>query len=103
MYAAAMSDQAAPTYRERVATTVDALMDYRGLDNGALARLLSVNIETVRRWRRGDTAPSAEDIGRLAVALNAPLELLLYPLATREAVFAAMVAYDAIRSRLLDA
>jgi len=35
--------------------------------------------ETIARWARGDTVPSALDVGPLAEALGVKAELLVYP------------------------
>lgn len=94
MYAAAMHDQGNPSYRDRVRVTLDAVMDYRGLTPEELHRQTGAGIETVRRWRRGTTVPSAESVSLLALALDAPLDLLLYPPATRAAAMRAMVDHD---------
>lgn len=98
MYALTVGDVDRTPYRARFRDTLDAVMDYRGIDSVALSARIGVNVETVRRWRRGVTIPSAEDLAGLVTALDVPIDLLLYPPATRGETMAAMVAWEQVQA-----
>jgi hypothetical protein len=65
--------------RERLAFAIRAAMGKRTAQQIAEAMEPSRSKETVARWARGETVPSALDIGPLAVALGVRIELLVAP------------------------
>lgn len=70
--------------KERLAYAIRAAMARRGLTAPMLAELVGRSSVTVGRWVRGDTAPSALDVGPLANALGVRADYLIDPPAIPE-------------------
>jgi transcriptional regulator with XRE-family HTH domain len=65
--------------RERLAFAIRAAMGKRTAQQIADSMNPTRSKETVARWARGETVPSALDIGPLAAALGVRIELLVSP------------------------
>lgn len=78
----------------RLAAAIDAAMSYRGMAPADLSERLGVPVNSVRRWRRGETVPGTLSLQALADALDAPGELLIRPPASRAEAMAMMLAWD---------
>lgn len=65
--------------RERLAFAIRAAMGKRTAQDIADAMNPHRSKETVARWARGETVPSALDVGPLAAALGVRVELLVSP------------------------
>lgn len=81
----------------RLAAAIDAAMSYRGVAPLDLAEELGVPVNSVRRWRRGETVPGTLSLQALAAALDVPGDLFVYPPATRGEAMAMMLRHDAGR------
>jgi transcriptional regulator with XRE-family HTH domain len=51
----------------------------RGLTRWALANELGVTVATIRRWERGITTPTPEQVGKLSLFLKFPLAYFYGP------------------------
>lgn len=65
--------------RERLAFAIRAAMGTRSAQDVAEAIQPRKSKETIARWARGETVPSALDVGPLADALGVKVELLVSP------------------------
>jgi transcriptional regulator with XRE-family HTH domain len=65
--------------RQRLAFAIRAAMGKRSAEQIAKAMRPTRSKETVARWARGETVPSALDIGPLAVALGVRVDFLAEP------------------------
>ena len=65
--------------RDRLAFAIRTAMGKRTAQDVAQAMEPKKSKETVARWARGDTVPSALDVGPLARALGVRVELLVDP------------------------
>ena len=74
-----------------------AAMYYRGIETDAMAAAVSVDVQTVRRWLRGDSVPTGAHLMALLQELDAPADLLSEPPLSRSDALALMVAHDAVR------
>jgi transcriptional regulator with XRE-family HTH domain len=65
--------------KEELAYAIRAAMARRGLSAPDVAKLIGRSPVTVGRWVRGETAPSALDVGPLAAALGVRSDYLIEP------------------------
>ncbi len=82
------------TFIERFAVALDAALYYRGRTMADLAAALGLDVETVRRWRRGDNTPKLAEVARIADVLGVPDALLLRPPADRARALALIADHD---------
>lgn len=84
-------------YQPTVSGVLRAILDYEGIDGEQLAERMGKSGPGVRKWLRGDAVPQRDNLVALADALDAPGELFVRPPATRDEVFAAMLAWRGVR------
>lgn len=65
--------------RDRLAFAIRAAMGKRSAQDIAAAIRPTKSKETIARWARGETVPSALDVGPLATALGVKIDLLVNP------------------------
>jgi transcriptional regulator with XRE-family HTH domain len=65
--------------KERLAFAIRAAMGKRTAQDVAAVIQPKRSKETIARWARGDTVPSALDVGPLAAALGVKIDLLINP------------------------
>ena len=80
-----------------VGVPLDAGLYARTLDTGDLSAAVGVDVQTVRRWLRGESHPTGSHAISVLRALDAPPRLLDEPYLTRGEALALMVAHDAVR------
>ena len=82
----------------RLAAAIDAAMSYQHVPPKELARRVGAHVNSVRRWRRGETVPGTADLQAIAAALDAPGDLFMRPPTTRAEAMAMMLAHDDARA-----
>lgn len=82
--------------KERLAYAIRAAMAHRKLSAPDLAELIGRHPVTVGRWVRGETAPSALDVGPLAMALGVHATMFIDPPAIPEYPLAQFLIEEAV-------
>lgn len=93
IYPAAMARTHAPN------AALGAAMYVREMEPDDLGAAVGVDVQTVRRWLRGESSPSGANLLAILAALDAPNALLADPPLTRGEALALMVAHDQARRR----
>lgn len=65
--------------KDRLAYAITEAMRRRGLTPPRVAAAMGKNADTIRRWRDGETVPSAIDVAPLAEALGVRVDYLVTP------------------------
>lgn len=84
--------------RDRLAFAIRTAMNGRTADQISLRMEPSRSRETIARWARGQTVPSALDVGPLARALGVRVELLVDPPEIPAYPLASYLVLDAVDS-----
>lgn len=76
---AGVEQMAGVDYRDRLGRTIAEVRVLMGMSQEQLAQALNRSTAALSRWENGKAEPSAHDLHRLAVILDMPADMLIYP------------------------
>lgn len=83
-------------YKPALPDVLRAILDFDGIDARKLAERMGRNEGVIGKWVRGEARPAFESMVQLADALDAPVDILVRPPATRYLLFLQMLAHRGV-------